>query len=130
MIDRLGHFKRTGELLQKQRQGCGEKKEGVGPHNRRPTALVYSEGIIWTRLWKSITRVLGNRDENPYVGKNLMASPFVRLGGKLLFAWCLIMLISEEGKNENLKIYDMLVQHLVHIYNGIIIAGRKTQLVS
>ena len=68
--------------------------------------------------------VLGNRDENPYVGKNLMGSPFVRLGGKLLFAWCLIMVISEEGKNKNLKIYD-LVQHLAHNYSGLIIAGRK-----
>ena len=63
----------------------------------------------------------------------LMANPFVRTAGQLMFAWSLVgtelgMLTSHDKLklgSKNLEVYQMLVQHIARHNSGLSLARRK-----
>ena len=63
----------------------------------------------------------------------LMANPFVRTAGQLIFAWTLVgieleVLTSHDKlklANKSLQVYQMLVQHIARDNSGLILARRK-----
>ena len=63
----------------------------------------------------------------------LMANPFVRTAGQLMFAWSLVGIELEvltscdklELGNRDLEVYQMLVQHVARDNSGLSLARRK-----
>ena len=63
----------------------------------------------------------------------LMANPFVRTAGQLMFAWSLVGIELEvltscdklKLRNKNLEVYQMLVQHVARDNSGLSLARRK-----
>ena len=84
-------------------------------------------------LAKLAARIFQRGDENTLVRVALMANPFVRTAGQLMFAWSLVgteleALTSHDKLklgNKSLEVYQMLVQHIARDNSGLSLARRK-----
>ena len=86
------------------------------------------------RTWQSLLRdYFEEAMRTPSSALPLMASPFVRTAGQLMFAWSLVgieleVLTSRDKLklgNKNLEVYQMLVQHVARDNSGLSLARRK-----
>ena len=86
------------------------------------------------RTWQSLLRdYFEEAMRTPSSALPLMANPFVRTAGQLMFAWSLVGIELEVltscdklklGK-KNLEVYQMLVQHVARDNSGLSLARRK-----
>ena len=86
------------------------------------------------RTWQSLLRdYFEEAMRTPSSALPLMANPFVRTAGQLMFAWSLvgaeleILTSCDKMKlgNKNLEVYQMLVQHIARDNSGLSLARRK-----
>ena len=100
--------------------------QAVGLLNRKLKSTSWS--------WQSLLRdYFEEAMRTPSSALPLMANPFVRTAGQLMFAWSLVgieleVLTSFEKLklgNKNLEVYQMLVQHVARDNSGLSLAGRK-----
>ena len=86
------------------------------------------------RTWQSLLRdYFEEAMRTPSSALPLMANPFVRTAGQLMFAWSLVgieleILTSREKLklgNKSLEVYQMLVQHVSRDNSGLSLARRK-----
>ena len=86
------------------------------------------------RIWQSLLRdYFEEAMRTPSSALPLMANPFARAAGQLMFAWSLVgieleVLTSREKLklgNKSLEVYQMLVQHVARDNSGLSLARRK-----
>ena len=86
------------------------------------------------RTWQSLLRdYFEEAMRTPSSALPLMANPFVRTAGQLMFAWSLVgielEILTSHDKlklgNESLEVYQMLVQHVAKNDSGLSLARRK-----
>ena len=86
------------------------------------------------RTWQSLLRdYFEEAMRTPLFALPLMANPFVRTAGQLMFAWSLVgieleVLTSHDKLklgNKSLEVYQMLVQHVARDNSGLSLARRK-----
>ena len=86
------------------------------------------------RTWQNLLReYFKEAMRTPSSALPLMANPFVRTAGQLMFAWSLVgtelELLTSHDKlklgNRSLEVYQMLVQHVARDNSGLSLARRK-----
>ena len=125
----------------KELEDCLKKLDRRVSHKRRNWATHQKAevnklklGSQLKRTWQSLLRdYFEEAMRTPSSAITLMANPFVRTAGQLMFAWSLVgieleVLTSQDKLklgNKSLEVYQMLVQHVARDNSGLSLARRK-----
>ena len=106
----------------------------IGLLNQKAEVNKLELGSQLKRTWQSLLRdYFDEAMRTPPSALPLMANPFVRTAGQLMFAWSLVgmkmeVLTSRDRLklgNKSLEVYQMLVQHVARDNSGLSLARRK-----
>ena len=129
----LETMKELEDCLKKLDHGLSRKRRNWAPQQKTEVSKL-ELGSQLKRAWQSLLREhFEEAMRTPSSALPLMANPFVRTAGQLIFAWSLVgieleVLTSHDKLklgNESLEIYQMLVQHVARDNSGLNLARRK-----
>ena len=129
----LETMKELEDCLKKLDHGLFRKRRNWATQQKTEVSkLELGSQLKWA--WQSLLREhFEEAMRTPSSALPLMANPFVRTAGQLIFAWSLVgieleVLTSHDKLklgNESLEIYQMLVQHVARDNSGFNLARRK-----
>ena len=126
-------MKELEDCLKKLDQGVSRKRRNWATQ-QKAEVIKLELGSQLKRTWQSLLRdYFEEAIRTPSSALPLMANPFVRTAGQLMFAWSLVGIELEvltscdklKLGNKNLQVYQMLVQHIVKDNSGLSLARRK-----
>ena len=129
----LETMKELEDCLKKLDQGVSRKRRNWATQQKAEVNKL-ELGNQLKRTWQSLLRdYFEEAMRTPSSALPLMANPFVRTAGQLIFAWSLVGIELEvltscdrlKLGNKNLKVYQMLVQHVARDNSGLSLARRK-----
>ena len=129
----LETMKELEDCLKKLDQGVSRKRRNWATQQKAEVNKL-ELGSQLKRIWQSL--LLDYFEEamkTPSSALPLMANPFVRTAGQLMFAWSLVgielVVLTSCDKlklgNKNLEVYQMLLQHVARDNSGLSLARRK-----
>ena len=129
----LETMKELEDCLKKLDQGVSRKRRNWDTQQKAEVNKL-ELGSQLKRTWQSLSRVYFEEAmRTPSSALPLMANPFVRTAGQLMYAWSLMGIELEvltscdklKVGNKNLEVYQMLVQHVARDNSGLNLARRK-----
>ena len=129
----LETMKELEDCLKKLDQGVTRKRRNWATQQKAEVNKL-ELGSQLKRTWQSLLRdYFEEAMRTPSSALPLMANPFVRTAGQLMFAWSLVGIELEvltscdklKLGNKNLEVYQMLVQHVARDNSGLSLARRK-----
>ena len=129
----LETMKELEDCLKKLDQGVSRKRRNWATQQKAEVNKL-ELGSQLKRTWQSLLRdYFEEAMRTPSSTLPLMANPFVRTAGQLMFAWILVGIELEvltscdklKLGNKNLEVYQMLVQHVARDNSGLSLARRK-----
>ena len=129
----LETMKDLEDFLKKLDQGVSRKRRNWATEQRAEVNKL-ELGSQLKRTWQSLLReYFEEAMRTPSSALPLMANPFVRTAGQLMFAWSLVGIELEvltsgdklKLGNKNLEVYQMLVQHIARDNSGLSLVRRK-----
>ena len=129
----LETMKKLEDCLKKLDHGVSRKRRNWATQQKAEINKL-ELGSQQKRTWQSLLRdYLEEAMRTPSSALPLMANPFVRTAGQLMFAWSLVgieleVLTSRDKLklgNKSKEVYQMLVQHVARDNSGLSLARRK-----
>ena len=129
----LETMKELDDCLKKLDHGVSRKRRNWATQQKAEINKL-ELGSLLKRTWQNLLRdYFEEATRTPSSALPLMANPFVRTAGQLMFAWSLVgieleMLTSHDKLklgSKNLEVYQMLVQHVARDNSGFSLARRK-----
>ena len=129
----LETMKELEDCLKMLDQGVSRKRRNWASQQKAKVNKV-ELGSQLKRTWQSLLPdYFEEAMRTPSSALPLMANPFVRTAGQLMFAWSLVGIELEvltscdklKLGNKNLEVYQMLVQHIARENSGLSLARRK-----
>ena len=129
----LETMKELEDCLKKLDRGLSRKRRNWATQQKAEVNKL-DLGSQLKRTWQSLLRdYFEEAMRTPSFALSLMANPFVRTAGQLMFAWSLVgielevLTSHDELKlgSKSLEVYQMLVQHVARDNSGLSLARRK-----
>ena len=129
----LETMKELEDCLKKLDQGVSRKRRNWATQQKAEVNKL-ELGSQLKRTWQSLLRdYFEEAMRTPSSALPLMANPFVRTAGQLMFAWSLVGIELEvltscdklKLGNKKLEVYQMLVQHVARDNSGLSLVRRK-----
>ena len=129
----LETMKELEDCLKKLDHGVSRKRRNWATQQKAEVNKL-ELGSQLKRTWQSLLRdYFEEAMRTPSSALPLMANPFTRTTGQLMFAWSLVgielevLTLRDKLKlgNKSLEVYQMLVQHVARVNSGLSLARRK-----
>ena len=129
----LETMKELEDCLKKLDHGVSRKRRNWATQQKAESNKL-ELGSQLKRTWQNLLRdYFEEAMKTPSSALPLIANPFVRTAGKLMFAWSLVGIELETSTShdklrlggKNLEIYQMLMQHVARDNSGLSLARRK-----